>query len=309
MAILLQVLVTLPHQSQMIIVGSWWSWSLTDCIMKLLMKSFAVRGIVVVTYVYCTMVQLGWKYTRIFKELSVLLVPYECMPSPCTFSTLFLCLIESVTVQQKMWASPFDIWVFLQKWTQRIILPFPEGTGGKVAEAAFMWVLEFKSLRWLLGVIEENFSCLYFYEFGKSSSNKFLRALWRAVGIACNDHWRCCEKNMNEDQSRLQSHLLFGQMPHRPLSHHHQKTRQMAHMQTLESLHCKLWWKSLEIPMWIKCKKWVYDFTLSTVHHVSGWEGNQIRNWELSYCCFIAMRVLIPSYRKEEGDGCGGIIF
>ncbi len=64
---------------------------------------------------------------------------------------------------------------------------------------------------------------------------------------------------MNGDQSRLQSHLLFGQMPHRPLSHRHQKTRQMAHMQTLESLHCKLWWKSLEIPMWIKCKKWVYD--------------------------------------------------
>jgi hypothetical protein len=60
---------------------------------------------------------------------------------------------------------------------------------------------------------------------------------------------------------------------------------------------------------WIKCKKWVYDFTLSTVHHVSGWEGNQIRNWELSYCCFIAMRVLISSYRKQEGDGCGGIIF
>ncbi len=50
-------------------------------------------------------------------------------------------------------------------------------------------------------------------------------------------------------------------------------------------------------------------FTLSTVHSVSGWEGNQIGNSELSYCCFIAMRVFIPSYRKEEGDGCGGIIF
>lgn len=127
MAILLQVLVTLPHQSQMIIVGSWWSWGLTDCIMKLLMKSFAVRGIVVVTYVHCTMVQLGWKYTRIFKELSVLLVPYECMPSPCTFSTLFLCLIESVTVQQKMWAFPFDIWVFLQSGLRGLSFPFQKG--------------------------------------------------------------------------------------------------------------------------------------------------------------------------------------
>jgi hypothetical protein len=74
-----------------------------------------------------TMVQLGWKYTRIFKELSVLLVPYECMPSPCTFSTLFLCLIESVTVQQKMWAFPFDIWVFLQSGLRGLSFPFQKG--------------------------------------------------------------------------------------------------------------------------------------------------------------------------------------
>jgi hypothetical protein len=56
-----------------------------------------------------------------------LLVPYECMPSPCTFSTRFLCLIESVTVQQKMWAFPFDIWVFLQSGLRGLSFPFQKG--------------------------------------------------------------------------------------------------------------------------------------------------------------------------------------
>jgi hypothetical protein len=39
-------------------------------------------------------------------------------------------------------------------------------------------------------------------------------------------------------------------------------------------------------------------------------DGREIKlDSELSYCYFIVMRVLIPSYRKDEGDGCGGIIF
>jgi hypothetical protein len=47
--------------------------------------------------------------------------------SPCTFSTLFLCLIESVTVQQKMWAFPFDLWVFLQTGLRGLSFPFQKG--------------------------------------------------------------------------------------------------------------------------------------------------------------------------------------
>jgi hypothetical protein len=69
----------------------------------------------------------GLKIHQNLKELSVLIVPYECMPSPCTFSTLFLCLIESVTVQQKMWAFPFDIWVFLQSGLRGLSFPLQKG--------------------------------------------------------------------------------------------------------------------------------------------------------------------------------------
>ncbi len=174
-----------------------------------------------------------------------------------------------------------------------------------------MWVLEFKSLRWLSGVIEESFSCLYFYEFGKSSRNKFLQALWRAVGIACNDHWRCCEKNMNGDQSRLQSHLLFGFEGRCHTDHWATTTKRQGGWHI-----CRHWRVSIascDGSHWkYQCGSSARSESMISLYQlfIVFLDGREIKlDSELSYCCFIAMRVLIPSYRKDEGDGCGGIIF